>query len=43
MLLHKLLPFAVPKPAFFQLNSTNISYAEILRRSRRELVRYPVC
>ncbi|PRW58870.1 kynurenine 3-monooxygenase [Chlorella sorokiniana] len=38
MLLHKLLPFAVPKPAFFQLNSTNISYAEILQRSRRELV-----
>ena len=38
MLLHKLLPFAVPKPAFFQLNSTTISYAEILQRSRRELV-----
>ena len=38
MLLHKLLPFAIPKPAFLQLNSTNVSYADIMRRSRRELV-----
>lgn len=37
-LLSKLLPFLVPKPAFFQLNSTAISYADILRRSKQEML-----
>ena len=37
MMLHKLLPFLVPKPAFFSLNSTNDAYASILQRSRRDM------
>lgn len=39
-LLHKLLPFLVPKPAFFQLNSTSMPYATILRRGRQELLAF---
>lgn len=37
VLLNKLLPFAVPQPAFLALNTTSVSYADILRRSSTEL------
>lgn len=36
--LHKLLPFLVPVPAFMQMNSTTMSYATILKRTKREMV-----
>ncbi|KAL4425516.1 hypothetical protein ABPG75_009532 [Micractinium tetrahymenae] len=38
MLLHKLLPFLVPKPAFFQLNTTRMPFAVILQRGKQELL-----
>jgi hypothetical protein len=39
MLLHRVLPFLVPKPALLLINTT-MPYAAILRRGQREMAAF---